>query len=129
DGSDARVVPVAAAAKPGSAPGAAPGPCSPFATAAGGSRSVESLGLGQWTAISGAAFSTGLGARTRMGLSMLLALSNARLGYWWDSGTAPRRSSQAAASGPGERLFARLATLAPVQACLANETFARFHGT
>src|SRR5690606_6385067 len=122
DGSDACVVPLAAP----------PGPYSPFGAAPGKSRAVEPLVLGQWMAISGAAFSTGLGARTRMGLSMLLALSNARLGYWWDSGVAPRQSDALAAPGARgmrERAFARLATLAPVQACLAAETFARFHGT
>ena len=56
----------------------------------GGARTVEGLTLGQWVAISGAAFTTGLGARTRLGLSTLLALSNVRLGYWWDSGISPR---------------------------------------
>lgn len=119
DGSDARLVPLATM----------PDPATPFATAPGESREVEPLMLGQWMAISGAAFSTGLGARTRMGLSMLLALSNARLGYWWDSGVAPKRPAAPGPRGLRERLFARLATLAPVQAGLAAETFARFHGT
>ncbi|MCW5624337.1 MAG: hypothetical protein KIT73_06450, partial [Burkholderiales bacterium] len=44
----------------------------------------ERLGLGDWIAISGAAFSTGLGERTSIGLSLLTGLVNVRLGYWWD---------------------------------------------
>lgn len=125
DGSDARIVPLSrpSASTPG------PGSWSPFAARAGEAREVEPLGLGQWTAVSGAASSTGLGARTRMGLSMLLALSNARLGYWWDSGITPRPPDSPGARNLRERAFAWLATLAPVQACLAAETFARFHGT
>lgn len=119
DGSDARIVPVPSSNDP----------TSPFAAGPGAAREVEPLVLGQWVAVSGAAFSTGLGARTRMGLSMLLALSNARLGYWWDSGVGPKRSTAPGVRGLRERLFARLATLAPVQAGLAAETFARFHGT
>jgi hypothetical protein len=121
DGSDARIVPLDAAARRAE-------PHAATAAAASAGRAVEPLGLGQWIAVSGAAFSTGLGARTRMGLSMLLALSNARLGYWWDSGVMPRGSSASGMRQSTERAFAWLAALAPVQMCLANETFARFHG-
>jgi hypothetical protein len=53
-----------------------------------GARPVETLSLSRLVAISGAAFSTGLGARTRKGLSVLLAMANVRLGYWWASGGA-----------------------------------------
>jgi hypothetical protein len=45
----------------------------------------EPLDLGQWLAVSGAAFSTGLGSRTSLALSLLAGLFNIRLGYWWDS--------------------------------------------
>ena len=48
--------------------------------------SVEPLTLGQWLGISGAAFTTGLGQRTSLGLALLLGLVNLRLGYWWNSG-------------------------------------------
>jgi hypothetical protein len=44
---------------------------------------TETLDLGDWCAISGAAFSTGLGMRTSLGLSLLAGLANVRLGYWW----------------------------------------------
>ncbi|MFD0894704.1 GMC family oxidoreductase N-terminal domain-containing protein [Luteolibacter ambystomatis] len=47
---------------------------------------VESLTLGNWLGISGAAFSTGIGRGTRRGMSLLMGIVNARLGYWWDSG-------------------------------------------
>jgi len=46
----------------------------------------ESLRLGQWMAISGAAFTTGAGRQTRLGIALLFGLLNIRLGYWWDSG-------------------------------------------
>lgn len=46
---------------------------------------TEDLSLGDWCAISGAAFSTGLGIRTSLGLSLLAGLANVRLGYWWNA--------------------------------------------
>jgi hypothetical protein len=45
---------------------------------------AEDLDLGDWCAISGAAFSTGMGMRTSLGLSLLAGLANVRLGYWWN---------------------------------------------
>jgi hypothetical protein len=47
---------------------------------------VEPLRLSQWMAISGAAFTPGLGRSTSLPLSLALGLFNIRLGYWWDSG-------------------------------------------
>ncbi|WP_158939473.1 patatin-like phospholipase family protein [Burkholderia sp. S171] len=52
---------------------------------------LESLTLGDWIAISGAAVSTGLGQLTRPGYSLLLGIANIRLGYWWDTYSAPFR--------------------------------------
>lgn len=52
---------------------------------------LESLTLGDWIAISGAAVSTGLGRMTRSGYSLLLGIMNIRLGYWWDTYSAPFR--------------------------------------
>src|SRR4029453_15389037 len=49
----------------------------------------EALTLGQWVGISGAAFSTGIGARTNLAFSLLAGIFNMRLGYWWDSGVKP----------------------------------------
>lgn len=46
----------------------------------------ESTRLGTWIAASGAAFTTGAGARTGLGFSALLGLLGVRLGYWWRAG-------------------------------------------
>ncbi|MGA1797186.1 hypothetical protein VH567_00225 [Sphingomonas sp. 4RDLI-65] len=47
---------------------------------------VERLPLSAWIGISGASFSTGIGARTGFGLTTLAGLANVRLGYWWRAG-------------------------------------------
>lgn len=47
----------------------------------------EQLNLSTWTAISGAAASTAIGAMTSLGLSILAMMANVRLGYWWKSNT------------------------------------------
>lgn len=57
-----------------------------FASRHGGNTEVQSLTLGGWTAISGAAFGTGLGHNTSPSLSLFLGIANVRLGFWWDSG-------------------------------------------
>lgn len=51
---------------------------------------AQPLNLGQWMAISGAAFSTGAGPRTGLGFSALLGLLGVRLGYWWRAGDETR---------------------------------------
>ena len=51
--------------------------------------SGELLSLGNWTGISGAAFSTSLGSLTSFGFSVLAGLANVRLSYWWNSGVEP----------------------------------------
>jgi hypothetical protein len=48
----------------------------------------ESLSLGRWMGISGAAFTTGLGSQTNLGASLLCGFLNVRLGHWWDSRAA-----------------------------------------
>jgi hypothetical protein len=47
---------------------------------------AEPLRLGQWMAISGAAFTTGAGRGTSLPRALLFGLLNIRLGYWWNSG-------------------------------------------
>lgn len=90
---------------------------------------MEALSLGRWVAISGAAFTTGTGANTSLGLSLLLGLANVRLGYWWNSGLAPHPSPSPKTKTNlielGSRIISRVL---PVQSCLLNEFFARFHG-
>jgi hypothetical protein len=82
----------------------------------------ESLSIGKWTGISGAAFSTGLGSRTSLGLSLLCGLANVRLGYWWNSGVSPSWRSG------GRRPWA-LETVFAVQSYLLSEFLSRFYGT
>jgi hypothetical protein len=91
------------------------------------SYSADSLDLGGWVALSGAAFTPGLGARTSLSLSLLLGLANVRLGYWWNSGIKPRlRGLDKVTFGPWvERV---LNVLLPVQTHLLNEVLGRFHG-
>ncbi len=42
--------------------------------------------LGDWVGTSGAAFSTGIGRETTLGMSLLMGSANVRLGVWWASG-------------------------------------------
>jgi hypothetical protein len=90
---------------------------------------IEALALGRWVAISGAAFTTGTGANTSVGLSLLLGLANIRLGYWWDSGIASGHGGAPASRPNFLELASRLLSrVLPVQTCLMTEFFARFHG-
>lgn len=50
------------------------------------------MSLGQWVSVSGAAFTTGAGARTGLGFSALLGLLGVRLGYWWRAGDTTARA-------------------------------------
>jgi hypothetical protein len=89
---------------------------------------VENLGLGDWVGISGAAFSTGIGYRTSLGLSLLAGMANVRLGYWWNSGVNPARREEETPPPLVQRL-ARRVPLFPVQRLLLLELLARFPGT
>jgi len=77
----------------------------------------ERMTLGEWLGISGAAFSTGLGSRTNIGLSILAGMANVRLGYWWRPGVARKFGIH------------RLGALFWVQTYLWRELLARFPGT
>ena len=85
----------------------------------------EMLPLGSWVGISGAAFSTGIGMRTSLGLSLLAGLGNVRLGRWWDSGILRKGS----AGKLGLKIEKLLAHVFPVQVYLLDELLARFPGT
>jgi hypothetical protein len=57
---------------------------------------VESLSLGAWVGVSGAAFTTGMGnvgggSGTSFGTSLLCGLFNIRLGYWWRNQFSPKK--------------------------------------
>ena len=87
----------------------------------------EPLSLGQWTGISGAAFSTGVGSETAFGQSFLAGFLNARLGYWWDSGVEPWKRNPR--GRPGSRAGRAFARALPVYSHLIDELFGRFLGT
>ena len=91
----------------------------------------EMLPLGTWLSISGAAFSTGTGMRTSLGLSLLTGLGNVRLGRWWDSGAAPipRLPPPAPRRKWSLRFEDWAAIVFPVQTYLLDEMLARFPGT
>ena len=92
-------------------------------------RAVGVLPVGGWVGVSGAAFSTGLGSRTSLGISFLAGLFNVRLGYWWDSGVNPHeRIGVRTPPGIGGRVAAAFAAAFPVQMHLTDELLARFHG-
>ena len=85
------------------------------------------LSLSQWTSISGAAVATGMGAKTSLGLSLLLGIGNVRLGYWWDSKAEPERQGGVAPK-PSGRLQRLISKALPVQSSLMQELLAQFHG-
>ncbi len=86
----------------------------------------EPLPVGSWVGISGAAFSTGTGYRTSLGLSLLAGLANVRIGRWWDSGVRRGKHSHSLMATRVERFLAKIF---PVQIYLLDEFFARFPGT
>ena len=89
---------------------------------------VERLKLGQWTAISGAAYTTGLGRGTTLGKSLLLGLLNIRIGYWWDSGIAAGERPGRFPPSLWRRLKSLPALIFRVQATLLDEWRAWFPG-
>lgn len=93
----------------------------------GADKKPERLTLGRWMAISGAAFSTGMGYHTTFALSVLTGFANLRLGYWWESGAIPpfHNSDRTLGRMLGHHVFH---FLFPVQAYLMNELTASFHG-
>lgn len=99
-----------------------------------GATRPEPLRLGQWVAISGAAFSTGIGSRTNLGLSLLCGLANVRLGYWWDAGVGDRTAQSGKSDRPAERrlwlaLQRAMVRHFPAHAHLFSEFLSRFPGT
>ena len=80
----------------------------------------RTLSVGQWIGTSGAAFSTGIGRQTSLGLSLLLGAANVRLGTWWESGAG----ADPVAGWPLQVLRAMFKT----QMYLVNEFTAKFHG-
>ena len=99
-----------------------------LATKESKSAEVESLTLGEWTGISGAAFSTGIGRDTRLSLSLFFGLTNVRLGYWWDSGIRNEERPGRYPQSLWRRLKRLPVTIFRAQSMLLAEWRARFHG-
>jgi hypothetical protein len=89
----------------------------------------EPLSFGRWIGISGAAFSTGTGYRTSLGLSLLAGMGNVRLGYWWDSAANVESRSKDDVTKRHPKWTRWITRLFPVQAFLLAEFVARFPGT
>ena len=66
------------------------GVMTPFVERKSASEIYSVLGVGQWIGTSGAAFSTGIGRETTLGMSLLMGIANVRLGIWWGSGYGTR---------------------------------------
>mgnify|MGYP002783770018 CR=1 FL=1 len=77
----------------------------------------EDLPLSSWVAISGAAFSTGIGRFGSTGMALLAGLTNLRTGYWWT--TKSRTNELLGFPSPSRS----------VQNYLRREFLGRFRGT
>lgn len=62
----------------------------------------DSLTLGSWMAISGAAVAPGLGSSTKPGIASLLTMSGIRLGYWWNTQSLSRDAGAAVSRSMGK---------------------------
>jgi len=89
---------------------------------------VERLSLSSWVAISGAAFGTGTGRTTRLGMALLFGLANLRLGYWWDSRLSWSDRPGRFPSSPWRRLKNLPTLFVPMQNLLLSELRGRFGG-
>jgi choline dehydrogenase-like flavoprotein len=92
------------------------------------SAEVESLSLGDWISISGAAYSTGIGRGSNLPLALLLGLLNIRLGYWWDSGILPKERPGRYPPNLWRRLKRSPSKLLSMQSMLLAEWIASFRG-
>ena len=77
--------------------------------------------IGEWIGVSGAAFTTGLGRLTSLGVSLLLGLANVRLGLWW--------RSKLGANDLRRGLEWLALKIFPTQTYLGYELTGRFHGS
>jgi len=82
------------------------------------------MSIGHWIGTSGAAFSTGIGRETSLGMSLLMGAANVRLGTWWGSGLERQNIR-----GLGDALRRVAGALFRTQTYLSYEFRARFFGT
>lgn len=88
------------------------------------------LPVGQWIGTSGAAFSTGIGRETSLGMSLLMGAANVRLGTWWESGlNTGMPGSMSSFHNPATWLRHLLGAIFRTQTYLSYELRARFLGT
>lgn len=87
------------------------------------------LPVGQWIGTSGAAFSTGIGRETSLGMSLLMGAANVRLGTWWESGLHHGQPGSMSSSNPFTWLRHLLGAVFRTQTYLSYELRARFLGT
>lgn len=83
---------------------------------------TRSLTLGQWIGTSGAAFTTGLGRATSLGLSLVLGISNVRLGTWWPANFTENENT------PYVRKDPDFAQYLPTQTYFFYEFTGHYHG-
>jgi hypothetical protein len=108
------------------APGGGP---HPFLSHGDGHVTVEPLDLREWTAISGAALSPGMGRQTGPGRALLLTLANLRLGHWWNSGLSVNEREDVPVRGGLWRVLTDfLSHWFRAQSLLLSELIGRFGG-
>jgi hypothetical protein len=95
----------------------------PFAAPKRRSEINMPLNIGQWIGTSGAAFSTGIGRETSLGMSLLMGVANVRLGVWWESGRANEKVEFRL-----RNVVRGIGALFRTQAYLSYEFRARFFG-
>ncbi|WP_141753278.1 hypothetical protein [Duganella sp. HH101] len=82
----------------------------------------DTLTIGEWVAVSGAAVSSGMGRGTTAAKAFLLGLANVRLGRWWQSGIPAKPDDER------NRLARWMRRYFPTQVYLVEELTAHFHG-
>ncbi|MGH6646985.1 patatin-like phospholipase family protein [Aquabacterium sp.] len=82
------------------------------------------MSIGRWIGTSGAAFSTGIGRETSLGMSLLMGSANVRLGTWWESGMGVTNTR-----GLFDLLRRAIGAVFRTQSYISYELRARFFGT
>lgn len=100
----------------------------PLQTADDCAVAVEPLRLSAWMGISGAAFGTGTGRTTGVATSLLKALANVRLGYWWDTSIERDERPGVAYRNLWRKLASLPARLFRMQSLLLAEFVGSFSG-
>lgn len=88
----------------------------------------EALTLGYWTAISGAAVSTGVGSYGGHALSLLAGFTNLRLGYWWRANTVGAQIAVPGTPASDQPRWFQHGVWRPMQHYLITEFLGRFFG-